>query len=189
MSNLLNFQKSLCRYLIDFSCREMSKGIGASFPTDYSIGDIFFRSDQVKLYQLTMDDPSDVWTELPIDYFYIDFDAHAQIHEYPEHDIIGLRAFQIVIDEHIFYVSGMFGVGIFNDTNLQRHYRILDKLYAELLPTRRLPVYDMNSGLMIGEFIILDGTELMPMFKADNRPIQFIGFSFSSDLTASLNNP
>jgi hypothetical protein len=185
MGAYLDIRASLERFCVSFSHQNFATPT-TSFPTSFlSVGMIVYRTDQDKLYRLESLTPQ--WVEIDYDYFLFDFDAHAEETNFPATDFIGIRDISMVTEDKNFIVSCAFGVSIAKDSNLQRHNKIIDKLFEKLYPNKSIPVYDIsnNNGAATSNFLkVMDGSEVLPVARADARVIQFIGAFLGTGLTA-----
>lgn len=181
MAIYYNLKKSLIRNLIDFSITQLADGSGTSFPANPVAKQTFYRTDLVTLYRRNTN-----WDPIDIDTFFFDFDAHADDQVIPDNSFICLKGFSVMVDGHVISVECMVGVMIMNDTNLVKHDQVIDNLFTMLLPTKYLKIWDMSTGDEIGTIQATNGIEVMPMFKANQRPLQFVGASFLSNITVNL---
>lgn len=181
MSLYKTLKKSFVRNIVDIALKTLPNGSGGAFPGSPTAGLIFYRTDEDKLYRYTT-----VWTEIDIDYFFFDMDTHATEQSLPDHSYVAQRGFSLEVDEHLVRMDAFVGVSILNDVNLTQHDNVLDAIFDSFLPTAKLPVYHQTTGLKIGEFTVLNGTEVLPMAKADQRPLQFVGVALTTDLTVNL---
>jgi hypothetical protein len=117
---------------------------------------------------------------------FIDWEAHANILELPDSDLVGITAVTFSEDEAI---SGSFTVGIStfaSDKNLFRLRNYVGKAFSCMVRGSKIPIYDQEACVQIGWAHIIDGTTVMPMTKADTRPLQFVQCGFVLDpLTAA----
>ena len=113
---------------------------------------------------------------------FVNFDAHASNNSLPEKDIIGIA--QLTVEHNVFVeVKVLFGVGCYEDHNLDRHMKLVARLFEKFLPTTTHPVY--NAGITPirkrGFMKAVDGTQMLPMGDDDGRPVQFVGVAFATD--------
>lgn len=185
MSHYQDMKLSFDRFVVDFGNKYLADGSGTSFPTSsLTLSMTFYRTDQDKLYQLTGIGPS-VWTQLDQDYFFVPFDYHSIETGYPDRHLIGTKDFSVYVDDKIFECHALVGIGLKNDPAGLKHISIMDTLFSLLLPTKHIDIYVTSSGTKSGSFVIPTGTEVLPMAKADQRPIQFIGVTLLTDRTVS----
>lgn len=127
-----------------------------------------------------------LYPDVPIEF--IDWEAHANIMELPETDLIGLTAITLTEESpHMFQGSFTLGVSSFaTDKNLFRLRSYVGKGFSAMRPECKIPFYDEAAASQIGWLYVVDGTTILPMTKADARPLQFIqaGFVFEP-LTAA----
>ena len=119
---------------------------------------------------------------------YIDWEAHANIFELPETDLIGTTAVAFTEEEpEVFTGSFSIGVSSFaNDKNLFRLRNYVGEVFRRLRPGDKIPFYDRETLANKGWIYITNGTSVLPMTKADVRPLQFIQCSFIFDPTTAL---
>lgn len=142
-------------------------------------------SSLVSFAQTIIEDRKELYPDVLIDF--IDWEAHANIHELPDKDLIGLTAVTLTEEDPEMF-SGSFTVGIStfaNDKNLFRLRNYVGKAFSEMRPLKRVPLYDAENCLQLGWLHIVDGTTVMPMTKADARPLQFIQCGFVFDVTSA----
>jgi hypothetical protein len=119
---------------------------------------------------------------------YIDWEAHANTLELPDTDLIGTTAITFTEDEpHVFGGSFTIGISSFaSDKNLFRLRNYVGSTFGRMRPESKIPLYDQEACVQLGWLHVVDGTTVMPMTKADTRPLQFIQCSFIFDpLTAA----
>lgn len=107
---------------------------------------------------------------------YIDWEAHANIYELPDVDLIGTTAITFTEDEPEVF-SGSFTIGVStyaSDKNLFRLRNYVGEVFRRLRPGSKVPFYDRETLEQRGWLYIVDGTVVMPMTKADVRPLQFV---------------
>lgn len=105
------------------------------------------------------------------------WDAHSEVHELPSVDLLGPGGFTISVDDRIHTVTCAIGSCPFEDTNLFRHSKIMSLLYERLQPGEQIQLIDYNTGLPLSWMVIINGTEVMPVTRAETRTYQFIQFS------------
>jgi hypothetical protein len=124
---------------------------------------------------------NDMILDLKSDYPYtdirlIDWEAHANINELPDADLIGPTALAISEDEpEIFRVSFAMGVSTYQtDTNLFRMRDYLNRIFDRLRYDKQIDLYDANSAAKKGKLYVTTGTTLSPMTRAEVRPFQYV---------------
>lgn len=107
---------------------------------------------------------------------FIDWEAHANIYELPDTDLIGTTALTFTEEEpEVFSVSFAIGVSTFtDDKNLFRLRDYVGKVFSQLRPELKIAYYDHQTQEQLGWLLLVDGTIVAPMTKADARPLQFI---------------
>lgn len=111
-----------------------------------------------------------------VDIEYIDWEAHANIQELPDADLIGSTAVTFTEEApEIFSMSFTIGVSTHaSDKSLFRLRNYVGEIFSRLRPGQQIPFYDSVTAAQIGWLNITDGTMVMPMTRADVRPLQFI---------------
>ncbi|KQS84256.1 hypothetical protein [Rhizobium sp. Leaf383] len=114
---------------------------------------------------------------------FIDWEAHANIFELPDHDLVGLTTLALTEDEPETF-NGSFTIGIStfaSDKNLFRLRNYVGEAYRRMRPGSKIPFYDAEACKQTGWILVADGTTVMPMTRADARPLQFVQCSFVID--------
>lgn len=190
MGVYLDVKKSLQRDLVTFSLTHLTDYQATSDPVADadSLGKFLYRTDLDKLFQVQqgVTQLGYEWVEIDYDSLFFDFDSHAQAQSLPEKHIVGTKAISASVSEHVVEMGLLIGVSIYNDTNFKRHDQVLDALLTRYLPTKQIQIYRFEDGIPSGNLQILDGTEVMPMAKADQRPLQFLAVSLLSNRTLDL---
>ena len=114
---------------------------------------------------------------LSSDLAFINWDAHADIHELPATDLIGPATFAMDVDDRVHSVSCAVGLSTFNDKNMFRHAQIIASLYEALQPEKKLDVYDYSEGTVTSWMVLRNGTAVLPTTRSEVRPFQFVQFS------------
>lgn len=113
----------------------------------------------------------------------IDYEAHANIHELPESDLVGPGDFEVINDEGLFYITTLIGVSTFNDTNLGKLRRTIDLLFEALKPDTVIPWYYADNASLGGTMKVRGPITVMPVMRqAQNRPLQFVGFGLAPNV-------
>lgn len=111
----------------------------------------------------------------------INFDAHADINELPESDLIGPKEFGVETDQGTFVISTMIGVSTLNDTNLFRLDKIIDQLFKRLMPDEMIPLVNAETGAQMGWMKAMNGTAVLPVVQTKTRPLKFVAVSLGTD--------
>lgn len=117
---------------------------------------------------------------------FANLDAHAEISELPEGDIIGMMGFALHYSGKLITVHlGVF-VSTFNDADLIRHIEIMDIVSDALAPEKQVPVFNVDTPLVTKPHSWLqvagDGT-IDPTGRASTRSIQVLTIRMLSGLT------
>ena len=113
---------------------------------------------------------------LPTPVTFIDWEAHANIEELPDADLLGPTAVAIT-DGGPGEQSVSFAVGVCTyegDRNLFRHREIMAAVFERMRPERKLTFYDASAGSEESVLVFLPGTTVSPMSRAKSRPWQFV---------------
>lgn len=118
---------------------------------------------------------------------YVDWEAHANLHELPEGDLIGTIAITFT-EEAPELFSGSFSIGVStqtNDVSLFRLRSYVGEVFSKLRPGMQIALFDRESMIQLGWLHVVDGTHVMPMQRADARPLQFVQCNFVFDATTA----
>lgn len=119
------------------------------------------------------------------DLMFMNMDAHAEIAEWPNQDILGLAQFGMRFDNQMVEVDVALGVSPWQDTHLFRHTLIMNRLVNKVVPTTSHPVYHADTGEKLGFMVVQNGSMVKGMERTESRPLQFIICTFSTSLTYS----
>jgi hypothetical protein len=115
---------------------------------------------------------------------YVDWDAHAEIHELPSDDVlVGLSG--VSLDHEYEEIRVVFGVGLAtqNDPNLFKLRALTSHMYGAFFPETRVELYDkadIDAGGNITPtdwMILTTPIEILPINRAEIRNVQFINCS------------
>lgn len=112
---------------------------------------------------------------LSADLAVVKFDAHADLAELPETDVLGVAQYAVETDGRVFEVTAMIGVSTLGDTNLFRLDQMINDLYGRLLPDRIVPRVDAATGAPVGTLKAMAGTAAFAVARTQVRPLRFIG--------------
>ena len=116
---------------------------------------------------------------------FVNFDAHADESTAPPGDLLGYSALALNIDERIVEVQVLFGISTQSDMNLFRLNKGMGELLELLMPTRRINLFDADSGDSVGWMVIQNGTRLFPIGGTSARPLQYIQIMMLASETLS----
>ena len=107
---------------------------------------------------------------------YIDFDAHAQVKEWPEDDTLIGPAGVGMAHEANNTIEVVFSVGVTtkNDENLFRLRGLMSKLYGRLKPESKVVIYDHATAMPTTWMVTATPVAITPVSKAEMRSVQFI---------------
>ena len=117
---------------------------------------------------------------------FTNFDSTWDEAELPKQDLMGYFALTFAVDDGIIEGSFQVGYSTWDDTNLFRLVDAMDVLINHVLPTKKITIYDADTGIAKGLMICKNGTRLMPAAGAKNRPIQFVAVQFITTLTYEI---
>lgn len=124
---------------------------------------------------------ADFAAEFNLETLYLD--AHTDEAQWPNADFIGLGELNQDITE-FFEGQCVIALSTVNDTNLQRMRELMDPLVTRLLPKSSLPVYDKDTGVILGNLFVLNGVRVGAPVQTKTQPIRPVMISFVSDLTS-----
>jgi hypothetical protein len=107
---------------------------------------------------------------------FIDWEAHANIQEIPEQDLIGPTSLVLMeVSPQMYDVNFSIAVSTFGtDVNLFRHRSYISTIFESLRPSKQIPVYENGTNNELGYLIFQDGTGAMPMTRSLTRPFQYV---------------
>lgn len=121
---------------------------------------------------------------------FVDWEAHANIQELPDCDLIGTTAVTITEDSADMF-SGSFTIGVSTyatDASLFRLRNYVGEIFKRLQSGSKIAFYDHKTLEQKGWLYVADGTLIMPMTRADVRPLQFIQCQFLFDAVTAAEN-
>lgn len=110
-----------------------------------------------------------------------DFDAHATLAELPNYDLIGPMELEVESDEGMLTVMGMIGISLCEDLNLFKTRPLVAKLFRTLSPNSTFNLYNAEDGQGYGIMKIMNGTQVLPVVRTKQRPVQFVAFAAVTD--------
>ncbi|RWB08784.1 MAG: hypothetical protein EOQ39_18775 [Mesorhizobium sp.] len=128
----------------------------------------------VKVCQGIIEDVRDLYPDVQVNF--IDWEAHANIAELPNSDLIGPTALAFTeqspgLSDATFAIAASTYA---DDTNLFRQRKIMSLIFERMRPMKQMKVYDAGSALEKGFMIFTDGTTLVPMTRSEARPWQYV---------------
>ncbi len=122
--------------------------------------------------------------ENPIfDFLIEDFDSHATIEEYEKRNYIGIMEYEFEDSGGTIEVDSMIGVMMLHDDKIQNLRELMGKMAMKLCPGSSVPVLNGTTGTPVGNLKV-GAMRVLPISReAKNRPVQFIGVHFLSDLS------
>jgi hypothetical protein len=115
---------------------------------------------------------------------YFDWDAHAQLSELPENDVVGPAGIGLSNEGKITQVVFSIGLATVGDANLFRLRKMMSQLYGELQPEMTIPVYD-TTGTRRSWLVVKSPVTIAPVSKSEVRACQFISVMALLDPHAS----
>lgn len=114
-----------------------------------------------------------------------DFDAHADINEFASANYIGVMEYEMMDSGGPLEVTCMLGIMSFQDTKIITLRKTVGELAAKLRPGARIDLVNGSTGQKLGNLIV-SSMQVLPISReAKNRPVQFIGVHFLSDMATS----
>lgn len=121
------------------------------------------------------------------DFVIEDFDGHADINEFEDSNYIGIMEYEFEDDEGPIEVTCALGIMMFQDTKIQSLRALMSQLMMRLRPGTKIPLVVSDTGARIGTLTVARPTRALPISReAKNRPVQFIGVRFLTDLATVL---
>lgn len=112
----------------------------------------------------------------------LNLEAFATPAEWPKGDFIGIDTSRFEFtDAHRVSVSLTLVISTGDDRNLMRMNEITNHLVSRLIPTRRLPIYSADTGLVRGNLVVRDGTQVDSPVQTESQPARPIFVSMLSD--------
>jgi hypothetical protein len=109
---------------------------------------------------------------------FIDWEAHANIHELPNIDLLGPA--HLAFEEespHVIRANITIGVSAYNDANLFRHRRLAGLVFDRCRIGATFPYFKADeTNTKPSFFKVLDGVTIPPMTRSEVRPLTFIQF-------------
>lgn len=107
---------------------------------------------------------------------FIDWDEHAELHELPSGDLLGIAGCGMTNDEGTYEV--VFGIAgsTQNDNGLYRLRRMMSILFGRLRPGETFVLYDSATAQPITYFQMKTPQSLAPITRAETRPFQALEF-------------
>lgn len=124
---------------------------------------------------------NDTIAEFKIDYpaiaiQFMDWEAHANVAELPNADLIGPTGLSITEEEPGF-VQVVFALAVSTygtDANLFRQRDFVGRIFEKMRPEAQVALYDADTAAVKSFLVFTDGTTAVPMSRADARPWQFV---------------
>ena len=109
-----------------------------------------------------------------------DFDAHVDMNEFPETDLVGPSNYTFTWDDGLIEVQASIGISTINDEGMFRHHEMVDHLMQRLKPGKTMTIVDARTNQPVD--ILVTGSPLTAsaMAKTDIRGLQFIIAEFHS---------
>lgn len=110
------------------------------------------------------------------DFQVFDFDAHATLNTLPPNNLIGIGEFELENNTEMYMCTVTFVIStLTTDDNLTLSRRMVGELFKVLTPgNHKLPIIDPNSGKPLGNMVVMDGVNALPVSRTETRPLQMI---------------
>jgi hypothetical protein len=104
---------------------------------------------------------------------YFDWDAHAQLSDLPQKDVVGPGSIGLANEGKLTQVIFSYGLATVGDPNLFRLRKLVSQLYGKLQPEMTIPIYD-TQGAQHSWMVVKSPVTIAPVSKSEIRAIQFI---------------
>lgn len=178
-----NVKQSITRHIVLLSQDLFIEDHSAGMPSSPGEpGDLHYDSSTDTIYEYTTG-----WVAVNRNKFFFDFDGHADVQEFPKHDLVGMQAFGFSMEGDLLTAEVNVGVGLFDDYQLYKHDKAMDVLVGKFLPKTQIPYIDMTTGMAkSAPLVVFDDVDVYPVGKANNRPFQFVRVRLSVSDAYSL---
>lgn len=126
----------------------------------------------------------DAMVPLGYDIEALNLDGFTDEDQWPNKDFIGVGNVNIDITE-FYEISLAFAISTKGDTNLHRMGKLTKLLLDRVLPQSVLPVFDSQTGILLGSLFVLRGVRVGAPEPTKINPIRPVMVRLISDLTSS----
>jgi hypothetical protein len=111
---------------------------------------------------------------------FLDWDAHGEMRELPDKDLLGPAGVGMVQEDNTFEVTFSIGVSTRNDRSLNRLRRLVSNIYADLRPQQKLHMYRLATAVAgtpptpLGWLVCQSPCLITPITRAETRAFQFV---------------
>jgi hypothetical protein len=106
---------------------------------------------------------------------YVNWDAHAELSELPEGNLVGPAMISLREEEEgIYLITFSIGVCVVSDPNHFTLTKMISELRGLLKPTTRMAVYDHDSTEPATWMVVVTPQEVSPPAKAEMRSVRFL---------------
>ena len=109
------------------------------------------------------------------------WDAANDATSLPETDLIGPFKMIVTNEDGLLTVAAQIVVCTLNDPNLFRLDEIINQVFNHFAPNKRLPLVDARTGAPLGILVVSDETTVLPVERANSRPIKSVAIEIRSD--------
>jgi len=120
---------------------------------------------------------ADGWIQLG----FVDWDEHAELHELPSGDLLGIAGCGMTNDEGLYEVIFGMAASTQNDAGLYRLRKMVSILYGRLRPGENLTLYNSETAEPLTYIQIKSPQSLAPITRAETRPFQALEFIAAID--------
>lgn len=140
---------------------------------DESFGKLYYRtrSSLISALKECVEDLKKMKTSSNISFF--DFDCHAEVHELPQKDLLGLKSFSFYDDSGVIEMSTFIVCSTMDDDNGLRLSKIIGYVFSRFAGTKAIKIINETQKHLYS-IEIKSGVEVMPMSKSDGRMVQYI---------------
>lgn len=111
------------------------------------------------------------------------FDAHADINQYPETDLIGPAALSIDIDDGMVEAMTVLGISTMDDQNTFRLDALIGQLLRRVKTGTVIALKDSETGQPYGTLKVQGQIRVLPVELTKIRPFRGIAIQVGSDRT------
>ena len=111
----------------------------------------------------------------------VNLDDFTEEEQWPDGDFVGISNVMVDVFE-TYDVKLMFALSTKGDLNFFRLGKLTTHLLDRLLPNSSFNVLDADSGVVLGNFFVLNGTRVSPPVDTKTQPVRPIMVSLKTDL-------
>ena len=110
-----------------------------------------------------------------------DFDSHASVEKWPDSDLIGIAEYSIENQQEMYEITVMIAVSSkADDVQMDRMLPVVNTIFDDLVPLKRIDIVDATSGAVIGNFVVTGSVHVLPPARTKTRPVIMIAVSLAA---------